>query len=131
MAKQPLPPQVICQILGLNEEIVKASFEAGTPPTATEEQLVATVRPPSASDLRCLVPTLCCDQVEAVKKSVDPGDTVDMYAPVSCLRIAQDNGDQGRRDAERAEQNRTEQKNEEQRRADRAAMGGHCFVNHA
>mmetsp|Transcript_38302 Transcript_38302/g.27777 ORF Transcript_38302/g.27777 Transcript_38302/m.27777 type:complete len:202 (-) Transcript_38302:41-646(-) len=59
MAKQPLPPQVICQILGLNEEIVKASFEAGTPPTATEEQLV-----------------------EAVKKSVDPGDTVDMYAPI-------------------------------------------------
>eukprot|EP00286_Rhodomonas_abbreviata_P028657 CAMPEP_0181304712 /NCGR_PEP_ID=MMETSP1101-20121128/9307_1 /TAXON_ID=46948 /ORGANISM="Rhodomonas abbreviata, Strain Caron Lab Isolate" /LENGTH=193 /DNA_ID=CAMNT_0023410509 /DNA_START=80 /DNA_END=658 /DNA_ORIENTATION=+ len=59
MAKQPLPPQVICQILGLNEEEVKKSFEAGNPPTATEEQLV-----------------------DAVKKSVDPGDTVDMYAPI-------------------------------------------------
>ncbi len=40
VAKQPLPPQVICQILGLDEETVKASFEAGNPPTASEDQLV-------------------------------------------------------------------------------------------
>ncbi len=40
VAKQPLPPQVICQILGLDEETVKASFEAGKPPTASEDQLV-------------------------------------------------------------------------------------------
>lgn len=64
VAKQPLPPQVICQILGLDEETVKASFEAGKPPTASEEQLI-----------------------EAVKKSVDLEDTVEMYAPVRPLRL--------------------------------------------
>ena len=35
MARQPLPPQVICKILGMNEEDVKAAFEEGKPPTAS------------------------------------------------------------------------------------------------
>lgn len=60
VAKQPLPPQVVCQILGLDEETVKAAFEAGNPPVATEAQLI-----------------------DAVKKSVDLGDSVEMYKPVS------------------------------------------------
>lgn len=59
MAKQPLPPQVVCQILGLDEETVKAAFEAGNPPVASQEQLL-----------------------DAVKKSVDLEDSVDMYKPV-------------------------------------------------
>ena len=59
MARQPLPPQVICKILGMNEEDVKAAFEAGKPPTANLAMLE-----------------------DAVLKSVDPGDTLDMYEPV-------------------------------------------------
>jgi hypothetical protein len=31
MAQQPLPPQVICKILGMDEEAVKAAFEKGEP----------------------------------------------------------------------------------------------------
>uniref|UniRef100_A0A6U5AR90 Uncharacterized protein n=2 Tax=Hemiselmis andersenii TaxID=464988 RepID=A0A6U5AR90_HEMAN len=64
MAKQPLPPQVICQILGLDEETVKAAFEAGNPPVATQEQLI-----------------------DAVQKSVDLEDTVDMYKPIFSRHI--------------------------------------------
>lgn len=59
VAKQPLPPQVICQILGLDEETVKEAFDTGSVPSATEEQLF-----------------------QAVKKSVDPEDTAETYAPV-------------------------------------------------
>ena len=43
MARQPLPPQVICKILGMDEEDVKAAFESGKPPTASKDQLVDAV----------------------------------------------------------------------------------------
>ena len=59
VAKQPLPPQVICQILGMDEEVVKEAFDTGNVPSASEEQLF-----------------------NAVKKSVDPEDTAETYAPV-------------------------------------------------
>mmetsp|Transcript_30372 Transcript_30372/g.47580 ORF Transcript_30372/g.47580 Transcript_30372/m.47580 type:complete len:201 (+) Transcript_30372:110-712(+) len=59
MARQPIPPQVICQLLGMDEASVKQAFEAGNPPSATLEQLN-----------------------DAVMKCVDPGDTVDMYKPI-------------------------------------------------
>jgi hypothetical protein len=44
VAKQALPPAVICELLGFNKEEVKAAFEAGKPPTATEEQLINAVK---------------------------------------------------------------------------------------
>jgi hypothetical protein len=34
---------VICKILGMDEETVKAAFEKGQPPSASEEQLVDAV----------------------------------------------------------------------------------------
>ena len=43
VARQPLPPQVICTILGMNEETVKAAFERGQPPSASEDQLLDAV----------------------------------------------------------------------------------------
>jgi len=43
VARQPLPPQVICKILGMDEEDVKAAFENGKPPTASKDQLVDAV----------------------------------------------------------------------------------------
>ena len=43
VARQPLPPQVICKILGMDEETVKAAFEKGEPPTASKEQLLDAV----------------------------------------------------------------------------------------
>ncbi len=70
MAKQALPPQVICELLGFDKEAVKAAFEAGKPPTATEQQLLDAVKqsvdpevPPPISARQCLtrkhcVPTL-------------------------------------------------------------------------
>ena len=39
VAKQALPPSVICELLGFDKESVKAAFEAGKPPTATLDQL--------------------------------------------------------------------------------------------
>ena len=44
MAKQALPPNVICDLLGFEKAAVKAAFEAGKPPTATEEQLINAVK---------------------------------------------------------------------------------------
>ncbi len=44
MAKQALPPTVICELLGFDKEAVKAAFEAGKPPAATEEQLINAVK---------------------------------------------------------------------------------------
>uniref|UniRef100_A0A7S0HGV4 Uncharacterized protein n=1 Tax=Hanusia phi TaxID=3032 RepID=A0A7S0HGV4_9CRYP len=59
MASQPLPPQMICQILKMDEETVRASFEAGNPPRASREQLV-----------------------EAIRTSIDPEDDVELYRKV-------------------------------------------------
>ncbi|EKX31817.1 hypothetical protein GUITHDRAFT_156475 [Guillardia theta CCMP2712] len=59
MASQPLPPQMICQILKMDEETVRASFEAGNPPRASKEQLV-----------------------EAIRTSIDPEDDVELYRKV-------------------------------------------------
>jgi hypothetical protein len=64
LAKQALPPSVICDLLGFDKAAVKAAFEAGKPPTATEEQIL-----------------------NAVKQSVDPEDTLDNYAPVLAKHI--------------------------------------------
>ena len=60
VASQPLPPQMICQILKMDEETVRASFEAGNPPRASKEQLV-----------------------EAIRTSIDPEDDVELYRKVS------------------------------------------------
>mmetsp|Transcript_7518 Transcript_7518/g.22842 ORF Transcript_7518/g.22842 Transcript_7518/m.22842 type:complete len:200 (+) Transcript_7518:21-620(+) len=59
LAKQPLPPNIICDLLGMDKAAVKAAFESGKPPTATEEQFI-----------------------NAIKQSVDAEDTVDSYRPV-------------------------------------------------
>ena len=58
MARQPLPPQVICKILGMNEEDVKAAFEEGKPPTASlpmlESAVLNSVDPVSANPVTIL-----------------------------------------------------------------------------
>ena len=59
VAKQPLPPQIICDLLGLDQAEVRKAFEAGRPPQASEDQLIF-----------------------AVKQSIDTEDTVESYLPV-------------------------------------------------